>query len=227
MNSFKYSEYLKNLNDFERKNAPKQLFTEGDTSLLTEGVRVSVVGSRKPSKFGIQRAKIVVKELVSKNITVVSGLADGIDTIAHQTAIELHGKTIAVVGTDLSKVYPSKNKELFEEIKKSHLAISQFPEGYPMQKKNFPMRNRTMALISDATIIVEASEKSGTKHQGWEALRLGRHLFILQNIIDDKSITWAKEMIKYGAQALTRKDMPELLDEIPNVTSIVNADFTF
>ena len=85
----------------------------------------------------------------------------------------------------------------------------------------------TMALISDATIIVEASEKSGTKHQGWEALRLGRHLFILKNIVDDPSITWAEEMIKYGAQVLTREDMPALLEEIPTFTSSVNAEFTF
>ena len=110
---------------------------------------MSVVGSRKPTESGIQRAIILTKSLIKHNIIVVSGLAEGIDTVAHQTTISEKGKTIAVLGTPLNQVYPAKNKNLLEEIKKNHLAISQFPENYPVQKQNFPIRNRTMALISD------------------------------------------------------------------------------
>lgn len=207
------------LNDIEEKHTPDHLYTSGDVSLLTTGRRVSVVGTRKPSQAGIRRAKALVKELVSHDIIVVSGLAEGIDTVAHRTAIESGGKTITVLGTPLDKVYPAKNKELFALIAKDHLAISQFPSGYPSQPKNFPIRNRTMALISDATVIIEAGEKSGTRHQGWEALRLGRELFILESVVKEAQLSWAREMIKYGATVLTREEMPHLLEELPNYTA--------
>ena len=177
------------LNDFERKHAPKELFIEGDDSLLTEGLRVSVVGSRKASEAGLKRARLFSEALVRHGITVVSGLADGIDKVAHETAIREGGKTIAVLGTPLDKTYPAKNKKLLETIKADHLAVSQFPLGYPAKKENFPRRNRTMALISDATVIVEAGEKSGTRSQGWEALRLGRLLFIMRNVAEDPDLT--------------------------------------
>lgn len=207
------------LNDFERKNAPEGIYLAGDKSLLTEGTRVSVVGSRKVTEGGARRAKVFVEALVRHNIVVVSGLAEGVDTIAHETAIKAGGKTIAVLGTPLSKAYPAKNKALLETIKRDHLAISQFPEGYPAQKQNFPQRNRTMALISDATVIVEAGEKSGTRHQGWEALRLGRLVFIMENVAQNPALSWPREMIDYGAQVLTRKDFPDMLYDIPSFTA--------
>ena len=108
----KTDDILGPLNDFERKHAPEELFIEGDKALLTEGVRVSVVGSRKASEAGVRRAKAFTQALVRHDITVVSGLADGIDTVAHGTAIAEGGKTIAVLGTPLDKAYPAKNKEL-------------------------------------------------------------------------------------------------------------------
>jgi DNA processing protein len=220
--SFDYTEYKSKFSAHELKHAPEELFFEGNIDLLLKGTRVSVVGSRKPTNDGIKRAEIITKELIKREIVVVSGLASGIDTIAHETAMENSGKTIAVLGTPLDKAYPSQNKSLLDKIKKEHLAISQFRKGYPVQKHNFPQRNRTMALISDATIIIEASEMSGTKHQGWEALRLGRMVFILSNVVESNS--WAKEMINYGAQIMTRDDFPAILDDIPNFTSIINVE---
>ncbi|MBD8877677.1 DNA-processing protein DprA [Roseibium polysiphoniae] len=213
------------LNDFERKHAPRELYLEGRKSLLQDGLRVSVVGSRKASENGVRRAQALVKALVEHGITVVSGLADGIDTVAHETAVALGGNTIAVLGTPLDKAYPAKNKDLLELIKHKHLAVSQFPMGYPANPKNFPQRNRTMALISDATIIVEASEKSGTRHQGWEAIRLGRLVYIMKNVADDTSLTWPAELIAYGAQVLTRDDMPDVLYDIPSFTAGVESAF--
>lgn len=207
------------LNDFELKNSPDKLYLEGNPDLLKEGIRVSVVGSRKASEGGVNRAKAFVQALVEHNIIVVSGLAEGIDTVAHETAIASNGKTIAVLGTPLNKVFPAKNKALLDAIKLDHLAISQFPEGYPYKKENFPRRNRTMALISDATVIVEAGEKSGTRHQGWEALRLGRLVFIMQNVAENPKLTWPTEMINYGAQVLTRDNLPDILDGIPSFTA--------
>lgn len=212
-------EILGTLNEFERKHAPKELFVAGDSALLTEGLRVAVVGSRKASDAGLKRAKQFAEALVRHGITVVSGLAEGIDTVAHETAIRTGGRTIAVLGTPLDKAYPAKNRNLLEAIKRDHLAVSQFREGYPYKKENFPRRNRTMALISDATVIVEAGEKSGTRHQGWEALRLGRLVFIMRNVAEDPKLTWPKEMIGYGAQVLSHEDLPEILYDIPSFTA--------
>lgn len=187
--------------------------------MLYEKRRVSVVGSRSASREGLQRAKIISRTLVEHDIIVVSGLAKGIDTIAHQTAIDSGGQTIAVLGTPLNVPYPKENTSLLDTIKKEHLAISQFPEGFPTQPKNFPIRNRTMALISDATIIIEASEKSGTRHQGWEALRLGREVYILENVVEDSNVSWATQMLDFGAQILTRENVDDIFSHIPYLTS--------
>lgn len=211
--------YIDNLTEIERKYSPKQLFYEGNLSLLEKGRRVSVVGSRKVSENGIIRTSRIVDILLKNDIIVVSGLAQGVDTVAHLRAIEKGGKTIAVIGTPLNQYYPKENKPLQNQIATEHLLISQFPENYPVSPKNFPIRNRTMALISDATIIIEASEKSGTKHQGWEALRLGRSVFILENVIKKSNITWAKEMLNYGAEVLTRENVNFLIESIPFLTT--------
>lgn len=216
---------LGDLTSIEKKFAPEFLCYIGKKELLTEGRRVSVVGSRKVSEKGRRRAQDITKELVKNGFIVVSGLAEGVDQEAHYTAIEFGGSTIAVLGTPLSIPYPKSNIDLFNKIASDHLVISQFKEGYPIQRKNFPMRNRTMALISDATIIVEASEKSGTKHQAWEALRLGRLVFIMQNIMDDKSLSWPKEMTQYGAQVLTKENLKDSLENIPYLTSQTDLAF--
>lgn len=219
------TEMLGELSEVERKNAPKTLYAEGEKTLVTSGLRVSVVGSRKVSQKGERRAAAVTKALVDKDIIVVSGLAKGVDTIAHTTAICAGGRTIAVLGTPLDKAYPAENKELLYTIKRDHLAISQFPLGCSSPPRNFPIRNRTMALISDATIIIEASEKSGTLHQGWEALRLGRLLFLLESVVNDTNLTWPTEMLKYGAQVLNREVFEQALDELPNFTTCAAFDF--
>lgn len=219
-----YKTYYNQLNDVGKKNAPRELFWEGDFSLLTEGLRVSVVGSREASGEGLKRAEIITRSLVKRNITVVSGLALGIDTAAHKTAIENGGKTIAVLGTPLTEVYPKQNSSLLDNLKKEHLVITQFKKEYPVHAGNFPMRNRTMALISDATVIIEATENSGVIYQGWESLRLGRDLFILQNVVS-KEYTWAKQMLEYGAQILTRENMEFLFDDIHYLTSPLKVEF--
>lgn len=209
--SNQYQQYVELLSPAEQKVAPKELFFEGDFNLLLKSPKVSVVGSRDISKNGEKRAERITAELVKRGITVVSGLALGVDTIAHTVA--LGGKTIAVLGTPLNVVTPAGNKGLLEEIKKHHLAISQFPIGAKVYPSNFPARNKTMALISDATIIVEASEKSGTQHQAWEAIRLGRQVFILENIINS-NINWAVKAIEYGAIVLNNDNFGDILDSI-------------
>jgi len=202
------------LNDIEEKNAPGYFFISGNKEIVNFGPRVSIIGTRNPSIEGIRNAITITTELVKKEVVIVSGLAKGIDTEAHKAAIKANGKTIAVLGTPLDKYYPLQNKELQDEIMKNHLAISQFPMGSPIERSNFPLRNRTMALISHASIIIEASEKSGTCHQGWEALRLGRPLFIHEDLIK-RNLTWPKKMVNYGAEIISNKNVQLVLDKLP------------
>jgi DNA processing protein len=222
---FKPEHLLGPLNEVERKNAPNWLYLAGDADLLRHGSRISIVGSRQASPEGLELARRIVTVLVGNGVTIVSGLAAGIDTISHQTAISEGGRTIAVLGTPLDKVYPMENRGLQDSIMRDHLAVSQFRPGYPSQRKNWPIRNRTMALLSDATVIVEAREKSGTLHQGWEALRLGRSLFLAESVGKDPDLSWPQEMIRYGAQVLREKDLEMILEAIPQRTSSVPVAF--
>jgi len=202
------------LNDVEDKYAPDQLYVEGIMKIPLPKPRVSIVGSRKVSDEGQLAATKIATSLAKQGVVIVSGLAEGVDTAAHEAAIAAGGSTIAVLGTPLDKSYPQKNYQLQQYIMKNHLVISQFPIGYPTTPKDFAIRNRTMALISDATIIVEAKEKSGSLHQGWEALRLGHPLFIWKDIWEDMTLNWPLAMSKYGAMHLT--DPNEVLEVIPS-----------
>jgi DNA processing protein len=212
------------LNEVEHTNAPEWLYLAGDRNLLQVVPRVSIIGAREASSDGLRRATKRARELVARGVVVVSGLAKGIDTAAHRSAIEAGGKTVAVIGTPLDQSYPRENAELQRLIMEKHLAVSQFPSGHPSGRTNFPRRNRTMALLTDATVIVEAGDGSGSLSQGWEAIRLGRRLFIMRSAVENKNLEWAAEMLKYGAEVLTKTD--ELLEAIPE-TGLSLADLTF
>ncbi len=214
--SYSADELLGPFNEVERKNAPETLYVAGDTSILQAGPRVSIVGSRKATADGVARTNKLVKLLIERtDAVIVSGLAEGIDTAAHTSAIEQHGRTIAVIGTPLDRAYPKKNEALQKRIQKEYLCISQFEPGASTGPWSFPMRNRTMALLTDATVIIEASEKSGTQHQGWEALRLGRRLYITQSLMDRNDITWTAKMVEYGAEALSDDTIDMLTETLP------------
>ena len=202
------------LNDVERKFAPKALFVSGDTAILQSGFRVSIVGSRKASTKGVQRAQRLAQLICGRNGVVVSGLAEGIDTASHEGAITAKGRTIAVIGTPLDKSYPRQNSELQRFIAAEHLLVSQFPKGTPTLPQNFPMRNRVMALMSDATVIIEAGETSGSISQGWEALRLGRGLFI-SKWITEQGLKWPDKMLAYGAQILSDENLENFFESLP------------
>lgn len=201
------------LNAVEQKFAPPTLWTAGDVTLLQHHPRVAVVGTRRPSPDGQRRARKLARLLVDHGASVVSGLAEGIDTIAHTQAIERGGRTIAVLGTPLDDVFPKSNAALQARIGRDHLLVSEFPPGSPVSRGNFPRRNRTMALIADVSVIVEAGEGSGTLSQGWEALRLGRPLFLLKSLVDS-SLSWPREMLTYGALVLARPN--DLVQVLPS-----------
>jgi len=216
-------ELLGPLNEVERKNAPASLFIAGDIGLCRNFPKVAVIGTRQVSAIGMTRTRDLARMLAERGVVVVSGLALGVDACAHRSAIDAGGRTIAVIGTPLDQFYPKENAELQRTLMAKHLVISQFPEGTPAERKNFPMRNRTMALIANATVIVEAGEGSGTLHQGWEALRLGRPLFLLESLVKRDDLKWPKEMMDYGAQVLTRGALDVLFEFLPQGSPSVEA----
>jgi len=202
------------LNEIEKRYAPKELYISGSMKIPLPGPRVAIVGTRSPSEQGKRDAMEITKKLVEQGVIIVSGLARGIDTVAHKTAIEYGGKTIAVLGTPLNKVYPKENKSLQDLIMREHLAVTQYPIGCITKPKHFVLRNRTMALLSDASIIVEAGETSGVISQGWETLRLGKPLF-LWKLLMGRDLGWAKDMMRYGALKLKNiKDIDFVIEEI-------------
>ncbi len=207
------------LNDVERKFAPPRLFAAGPMEIPLPRPRAAIIGSRKASRKSLDAAVEIARTLSKRGVLIVSGLAEGIDTAAHRTAIEEGGRTVAVLGTPLNHAYPRKNSQLQKKIMTNHLAISQFPIGHPTQPTNFVLRDRTMALISNASIIVEAGETSGSLHQGWEALRLGRPLFIWKSIVSDSSLNWPKKLMRYGALELTNPE--QVFDVLPSSKGIV------
>ena len=206
------------------KFAPECFYVEGNTALLRKQPRVSVIGSRSASLEGLELAHQISQVITRHGGGVVSGLAKGIDAAAHQGAIKAGGDTIAVLGTPLDKFYPKENRNLQERIGREHLLVTQFPTEKPVGKKNFVMRNRTMALISHASVIVEAGEKSGTEHQGWEALRLGRILFISESLAN-AAFDWPRKMLNYGAIVYSDEDdFRELLEDfLPSLIPIYQA----
>lgn len=200
------------LNPVELKFAPHSLWTAGDTTLLKRHPRVAIVGTRHPTPEGVRRAKRLVKDLVEHGAVVVSGLAEGVDTVAHTLTLELGGRTVAVIGTPLDETFPKKNADLQRRIAQEHLLVSEFAPGIAVARGNFPRRNRTMALIADASVIIEAGDGSGTLSQGWEALRLGRPLFLLQSLVAS-GLAWTSDMLNHGARVLSGTD--DLLQVLP------------
>lgn len=172
---------------------------------LTETRSIAIVGSRKASDKGRQRAGRLAREFVARDFTVVSGLAEGIDTAAHTAALEAGGRTIAVIGTPLNTVYPRANRELQETIANAHLVISQVPvlrygrQGPQQNRLFFPERNVTMSALTEGTVIVEASDTSGTLTQARAAMHQGRKLFILDSCFQNTDITWPERFVRDGA----------------------------
>ena len=172
---------------------------------LAHSRSVAVVGTRSPSREGRSRTRRLVQGLVEDGFTVVSGLAAGIDRIAHETAMDENGRTIAVIGTPLSHSYPRKNGELQRHISKHFLVISQVPlkryesQDYRRNRLFFPERNVTMSALTEATVIVEAGETSGTLIQARAALRQGRKLFVLDSCFRNPQLTWPSRYAEKGA----------------------------
>lgn len=210
---------LGELTSVHKRIAPQTLYVAGDVELVRQSPKVAVVGSRKATSEGLGNAARVTRALVNLDTTVVSGLAVGIDTVAHRSTIEAGGRTFAVIGTGFDRAYPAKNRALQAHLAAHFAIVSQFAPGSPVTRANFPQRNRTMALLSDALVIVEAAERSGTINQAWEALRIGRSVLLLETLAENPALTWPGKMLSYGAEILRLSHLEEQLREIPWVTA--------
>lgn len=180
------------------------------------GTRVAVVGARQATTKGLTEAESITGRLVERDVVVVSGLALGIDTVAHRTAIEGGGRTIAVLGTGVDRYATERNRALQDLVGAEHLLVSQFPPATPARPSNFPHRNRLVALLADAIVIVEATEASGTMHLGWEAIRLGRPVLFPSSFANASPPAWVPDMIKYGATVLEEGTLDRVLGEMPS-----------
>ena len=185
-----YPNRLKDLPD-----APLLLYAKGDASLLNSDC-FSIVGTRIPSNYGKFVTEKLARELAEAGLTIVSGLAYGVDSLSHRSALEVGGKTIAVLGGGLNHIYPEVNTNLAEEIMKKGLVISEYPPFSPPTKYTFPLRNRIIAGLSLGTLITEASKKSGTIHTKDYTLDYGRDLFAVPGNINSSKSELPNELIR-------------------------------
>ena len=179
-NCKEYPELLRHIAD-----PPLVLYVKGNLDTLNEGNNsIALVGSRRPSHYGLSMAKSISVSAVSAGWVVVSGLAIGIDTAAHRAVVEADGKTIAVLGSGLGRLYPQDNLELARKITQKGAVISEFPMNYPPDKRSFPMRNRIISGICSGTVVVEAGLKSGTLITADQAADQGRTVFAVPGRAD-------------------------------------------
>ncbi len=181
---------------------PKKLFIQGQLGNCNPCL--AIVGPRKPSIYGRQVAEKVARDLAKKGITIVSGLANGIDSIAHQAALSVNGKTVAVLGSGINCIYPKTNHSLAKRIaNNSGALVSEYtPEAKPT-RKSFPQRNRIIAGMSLGTLVIEARQKSGTLITSQCTLDSGRELFVLPQNITSPTSVGANNLIKNGAHLIT------------------------
>lgn len=172
---------------------------------------IAVVGTRKPTSEGIARTKKLVRALAEDGYTIVSGLAEGIDTVAHETAIEVGAPTIAVIGTPLTNCYPKTNAKLQKRLTEEYLVISQVPflrwhnQDWRANRAFMPERNITMSALTTGTVIVEAGETSGSLIQGRAALQQDRKLFILDSCFH-KGLDWPDRLQGQGGKRIREYD---------------------
>ncbi len=206
-----YPEYLKNIYD-----PPIVLYKKGDLSKNDK--LIAIVGSRRATKYGLDIANNVAFELAKLGITIVSGMASGIDTLAHKGALKAGGRTIAILGCGVDIVYPYENKKLMEEIISSGAVVSEYLPGTAPKPRNFPARNRIISGISLGTVVVEANKTSGSLITANFALEQGREVFAIPGNISSANSTGTNKLIKDGAKMVTCID--DILEEIREIKEL-------
>ena len=209
---FSDSEYPARLKEIP--DPPLLLYKKG---VLLENDRnsIAIVGTRHPSFYGRTQAKKFSQELASRGLTIVSGLARGIDQVAHDAALQVsYGRTIAVMGCGLDVIYPKEHEGLFRRISERGAVLSEYPLGTPPLPENFPRRNRILSGLTHATFVVEAHSRSGSLITAHQAVEQGREVFALPGPVDQLTSRGTHQLIKEGA----------CLVEAPEVILLVLAD---
>ncbi|WP_280876243.1 DNA-processing protein DprA [Streptomyces pseudovenezuelae] len=186
-----YPENLRHVQDL-----PPFLFFRGNLNDEADRNSVAVVGTRDASDIGLARAKRVARELGEAGFIISSGLARGIDTAAHETALHFGRRTLAVLGTGITQCYPKENAGLLEEIAQSGAVLSQFWPSRSPGRDTFPRRNHVTSGISLGSVVIEASRTSGAKMQARVAAEQGRHVLLLRSLVDTQD--WALKMVESG-----------------------------
>lgn len=207
----------------ETPSAPAVLYYRGQ-AIVAENrgdlPTIAIVGTRNPSDYGKRWTRKIATLLASKGFTIVSGMAQGVDTEAHTACLEAGGRTIAVVGTGVDRVYPPQNQALAAEIANRGLIVSEYPAGTPPDRTHFPARNRIIAGLSRATIVIEAPVKSGALITAHQANDFGRDVYVLPGAIDNDKAIGCLELLSRGAQPIISLDrLLESLAAIPQLDS--------
>ena len=192
-------------------NLPPFLFYRG--CLKPQDARsVAVVGTRDASVVGLGRATQMAHALVGEQVTVISGLAAGIDTAAHEAVVDAGGRTIAVMGTGILRTYPAANRELAERIVDGGALVSQFWPSQPPARHAFPRRNVVTSGMSQGTVVIEASRTSGAKMQARLALQHGKMAFLVESLVTDQE--WARVYLEQYARAVCVRDAHEVIERL-------------
>lgn len=207
-----YEDFDAPTNIFSTTESPIVVFYQGNKQLLYEK-SISVVGTRRPTEKGVYNAERIAKFLMNNQITVVSGLAEGIDYITQYTCADYnYKKLIAVIGTPISKYYPIKNKKLQEYIKLEGLLVSEYANFENTMKWNFLRRNYLMSSISNATIVIEAGDTSGTVSQARSTLKNGKPLFVPNNVFENPENSWPTKFRNEFGKVFKFKNYNELME---------------
>jgi len=202
-----YPECLK-----EISNPPLKLYYKGNLDLLKEERLISVVGTRNPSSYGKLCCEYMVKKMSCANITIVSGFAKGIDSIAHKTSLLTDGKTIAVIASGLDIVYPASNLSLYREIEEKGLILSEYEAGVKPFKSNFPQRNRIIAGLSRGTIVVESKDRGGSLITADLALEFNRDVYAVPGDVFSEYSKGCNNLIR-DSRAKSLSNINELLED--------------
>ena len=202
-----YPECLK-----EISNPPLKLYYKGNLDLLKEERLIAVVGTRNPSSYGKLCCEYMVKKMSRANITIVSGFAKGIDSIAHKTSLLTEGKTIAVIASGLDIVYPASNLSLYREIEEKGLILSEYEAGVKPFKSNFPQRNRIIAGLSKGTIVVESKDRGGSLITANLALEFNRDVYAVPGDIFSEYSKGCNNLIR-DSKAKSLSNINELLED--------------
>lgn len=194
---------------------PWLIYAYGDIQLLSK-VKIAVVGTRHPTPYGQAVASTLAKELAERGWVITSGLAKGIDKIAHEGALAVGGKTIAILGNGVDVIYPKENNALYKEILDKGLLISEFAPGVQPKPGFFPQRNRIISGLSQGTIVVEASLKSGSLITAKEALEQSREVFAVPGPITSNESIGTNLLIQQGAKLVQRVE--DIINEFPYLT---------